>query len=103
MFIPLSAHRVINVCRKSCSLWFGQTCLNKCVSASALYGKTISLKKYINQKKMLLIEQLIPTGFSIRRLTEEYSYNNYTTFFKQYKQYAKKSPSSNKNKPNATK
>lgn len=52
---------------------------------------------------MLLIEQLIPTGFSIRRLTEEYSYNNYTTFFKQYKQYAKKSPNSNKNKPNATK
>ncbi len=40
----------------------------------------MSLKKYINQKKMLLIEQLIPTGFSIRRLTEEYSYNNYTTF-----------------------
>ena len=63
----------------------------------------MSLKKYINQKKMLLIEQLIPTGFSIRRLTEEYSYNDYTTFFKQYKQYAKKSPSSNKNKPNATK
>lgn len=30
----------------------------------------MSLKKYINQKKMLLIEQLIPTGFSIRRLTK---------------------------------
>ena len=38
--IPLSAQRVIKVCRKSCSLWFGQTCLNKCVRASALYGKT---------------------------------------------------------------
>lgn len=63
----------------------------------------MSLKKYINQKKMLLIEQLIPTGLSITRLAEEYSYNNYTTFFKQYKQYAKKSPSSNKSKPNAPK
>ena len=58
----------------------------------------ISLKKYINQKKILLIEQLIPTGISITRITEEYSYNNYTTFFKQYKQYLNKKPNSNKNK-----
>lgn len=60
----------------------------------------ISLKKYINQKKILLIEQLIPTGISITRLTEEYSYNNYTTFFKQYKQYLNKKPNSNKIKMN---
>lgn len=58
----------------------------------------ISLKKYINQKKMLLIEQLIPTGISISHLTEEYSYNNYTTFFRQYKHYLNKKPSSNKTK-----
>ena len=60
----------------------------------------ISLKKYINQKKILIIEQLIPTGISITRLTEEYSYNNYTTFFKQYKQYLNKKPNSNKIKMN---
>ncbi len=58
----------------------------------------ISLKKYINQKKMLMIEQLIPTGLSIAHLTEEYSYNNYTTFFRQYKRYSNKKPSSNKRK-----
>ena len=52
----------------------------------------ISLKKYINQKKMLAIEQLIPTGLSITHLTEEYSYNNYTTFYRQYKQYSGKKP-----------
>lgn len=63
----------------------------------------ISLKKYINQKKMLMIEQLIPTGISITRLTEEYSYNNYTTFFRQYKQYLNKKPSVNKTKTNKTK
>ena len=57
----------------------------------------ISLKKYINQKKMLMIEQLIPTSISITHLTEEYSYNNYTTFFRQYKQYSNKKPSANKN------
>lgn len=57
----------------------------------------ISLKKYVNQKKMLAIEQLIPTGISITHLTEQYSYNNYTTFFRQYKQYSGKKPRSNKN------
>lgn len=63
----------------------------------------ISLKKYINQKKILKIEQLLSTGISISRLTEEYSYNNYTTFFKQYKHYFNKKPNSNKIKTNNSK
>ena len=56
----------------------------------------ISLKKYINQKKMLMIERLIPTGLSITHLSEGYSYNNYATFFRQYKQYTGKKPKDNK-------
>lgn len=56
----------------------------------------ISLKKYINRKKMLTIEKLISTGIPITSLTEGYSYNNYTTFFRQYKQYTGKKPIDNK-------
>ena len=58
----------------------------------------ISLKKYINQKKLLTIENLIPTGLSITQLSEGYSYNNYATFFRQYKQYTGKKPNDNKMK-----
>ena len=63
----------------------------------------ISLKKYINQKKMLAIEQLIPTGLSLSHLSEGYSYNNYATFFRQYKQYTGKKPNNNKMKKQKTK
>lgn len=56
----------------------------------------ISLKKYINRKKLLTIENLIPTGLSITQLSEGYSYNNYVTFFRQYKQYTGKKPKDNK-------
>ncbi len=56
----------------------------------------MSLKKYINQKKLLMIEKLIPTGLSLSHLSEGYSYNNYATFFRQYKQYTGKKPKDNK-------
>lgn len=56
----------------------------------------MSLKKYINQKKLLTIEKLIPTGLSLTHLSEGYSYNNYVTFFRQYKQYTGKKPKDNK-------
>ncbi len=56
----------------------------------------ISLKKYINQKKLVTIENLIQTGLSISRLTEGYSYNNYATFFRQYKQFTGKKPTDDK-------
>ena len=63
----------------------------------------ISLKKYINQKKLLTIENLIPTGLSITQLSEGYSYNNYATFFRQYKQYTGKKPNDNKLRNKKTK
>ena len=36
IFIPLSAQRVMYVCRKSCSLWVGQYFLKICVNVSGL-------------------------------------------------------------------
>lgn len=56
----------------------------------------ISLKKYINQKKLLQIERLIAAGIPVCKAVESCSYNNYTTFFRQYKQYANKKPTDNK-------
>ena len=56
----------------------------------------ISLKKYINQKKLLQIERLIAAGIPVRKAVESCSYNNYTTFFRQYRQYANKKPTDNK-------
>lgn len=56
----------------------------------------ISLKKYINQKKLLHIERLISAGIPISKAVENCSFANYATFFRQYKQYANKKPSANK-------
>lgn len=51
-----------------------------------------SLKKYINQKKLLYIERLVIAGIPIVKAAESCSYTNYTTFFRQYKQYTNKKP-----------
>ena len=59
----------------------------------------ISLKKYINQKKLIHIERLIATGLPITKAVESFSYDNYTTFFRQYKQYTNKKPRDNKKSP----
>ena len=59
----------------------------------------ISLKKYINQKKLIHIERLIATGLPITKAVESFSYENYTTFFCQYKQYTNKKPLDNKKSP----
>lgn len=56
----------------------------------------ISLKKYINQKKLLHIERLISAGITISKAVESCSFANYATFFRQYKQYANKKPTDNK-------
>ena len=56
----------------------------------------ISLKKYINQKKLLQIERLISAGIPISKAVENCSFANYATFFRQYKQYANKKPNANK-------
>ena len=59
----------------------------------------ISLKKYINQKKLIHIERLIATGLPITKAVDSFSYENYTTFFRQYKQYTNKKPIDNKKSP----
>ena len=39
-FTPLSAHRVINVCRSSCKWWFGHNVLKCRLACCAEYGNT---------------------------------------------------------------
>ena len=52
----------------------------------------VSLKKYINQKKLIYIERFIKTGVPINKVIESCSYNSYATFFRQYKKYMQKTP-----------
>lgn len=61
----------------------------------------ISLKKYINQKKLIHIERLIKAGIPINKIVESHSYNSYATFFRQYKKYMQKSPATSKEKNHA--
>ena len=58
----------------------------------------ISLKKYINQKKLLHIDRLIAAGIPIMKAVKSCSYTNYTTFFRQYKQYTNSNPLKTKQK-----
>lgn len=58
----------------------------------------VSLKKYINQKKLIYIERLIKAGLPINKVIESCSYNSYATFFRQYKKYMQKTPIESKGK-----
>ena len=44
----------------------------------------VSLKHYINQKKILFAQSKILDGFGIKDVVEMCNYNNYSTFYRQY-------------------
>ena len=52
----------------------------------------ISAKQYINQKKILHAQQLIRSGIPAVKASEMCAYNNYATFFRQYKHFIGKEP-----------
>ena len=52
----------------------------------------ISVKQYINRKKILHAQQLIRRGIPAIKAAEICAYSNYTTFFRQYKHFIGKEP-----------
>lgn len=56
----------------------------------------ISAKQYINLKKILYAQQLIRSGMTATQAAELCSYNNYSTFFRQYNHFLGKDPLSDK-------
>ena len=44
----------------------------------------VSLKHYINQKKVLFAQSKILDGYNIKDIVELCNYNNYSTFYRQY-------------------
>lgn len=52
-----------------------------------------SVKKYINEKKILHAQTLIRRGCSAMKAAELCSFNNYTTFFRLYRQFIGHEPS----------
>lgn len=52
----------------------------------------MSLKKYINHKKILAADQLIQSGVPIMKAAEKYGFENYSTFYFQYKKILGTSP-----------
>ena len=44
----------------------------------------VSLKRYINQKKILFAQSKILDGASIKDVVETCNYDNYSTFYRQY-------------------
>ncbi|MBQ9714501.1 MAG: helix-turn-helix transcriptional regulator [Clostridia bacterium] len=60
----------------------------------------ISVKQYINQKKILHAQQLIYSGVTATKAAELCSYVNYSTFFRQYKYFLGKDPLTDKPKNN---
>ncbi len=53
----------------------------------------ISVKQYINQKKILHAQELISRGISCTKAAELCAFNNYPTFYRLYKQYLRHEPS----------
>ncbi len=56
----------------------------------------VSIKKYINTKKILYAEQLIQLGYPPTEVAMRIGYSYYSTFFNTYKQIIGKSPSETK-------
>jgi YesN/AraC family two-component response regulator len=56
----------------------------------------ISLMKYISKKKMLYAQQLIRAGYSPTDVAERCNFENYATFYRQYKKILHKSPKEDK-------
>lgn len=56
----------------------------------------ISAKQYINQKKILHAQQLLRSGIPAIKAAELCAYNNYATFFRQYKHFIGKEPMDDK-------
>ena len=53
-----------------------------------------SPKQYINHKKVLYAQSLILSGMPATQVAERCGYKNYTTFYRQYKQYLGQEPHS---------
>ena len=56
----------------------------------------ISLMKYISKKKMLYAQHLIRAGFAPTDVAERCNFENYATFYRQYKKILNKSPKDDK-------
>ena len=56
----------------------------------------ISVKQYINRKKILHAQQLIRRGIPATKTAEVCGYNNYATFFRQYKYFIGYEPQDDK-------
>lgn len=54
----------------------------------------ISLMNYVNKKRMLYAQRLITGGFTPAEVSEKLNYNDYSTFYRQYKKFIGVSPKS---------
>lgn len=52
----------------------------------------ISITQYINRRRISFAQKLLLSGISAHKAAELCDYENYTTFFRQYKKYLGKSP-----------
>ena len=52
----------------------------------------ISVTQYINKRRISFAQKLLLSGISAHKAAELCDYDNYTTFFRQYKKYLGKSP-----------
>lgn len=53
----------------------------------------ISIKKYINEKRMLEAKKLIEKGENFKSISSQLGFKNYSTFFRAYKKHFGASPS----------
>ena len=56
----------------------------------------VSLKHYINQKKVLFAQSKILDGYNIKDIVELCNYNNYSTFYRQYVSFLHHEPAFDK-------
>ncbi len=49
----------------------------------------ITLKQFIDEKKMIYAQHLMESGMKITKVAEECGYDNYSTFYRVYKRYSK--------------
>ena len=70
---------------------------NSWISHSFKKNLGISCTKYINMKRILHAQKLIKSGMPPTEVANVCSYNEYSTFFRQYKQFLHTTPESDKN------
>ena len=57
----------------------------------------ISVMQYVNNKKILYCQELIRTGITPTKAAEMCAFNNYSTFYRQYKHFIGTAPKTDKN------